>query len=410
MPHKRIGSSSSAGRRSHAVADTARGLVGRRLGADGATDHGAQMALPVEVLPRPAPSDELRSAAPEGIEGEFDDRIDPRFPVFATDGLAEALPGPLTPITLDVQLSGLRTASRVMGQALMLGGVVDDEWGSRAIAVFGHRPYVGVSVNVVAAQQLLGWDDQALVQRTLADQPQVGDVLPFGQPRLADGTLGSVAKAVATIRSLRLMRHLKADTRAYIAAANAEHWDAAQLSLLPDAGLGVRVRLLRDRIHQGWILTALWLIDSGITAAALEHTAAASRVPGLGAIMESDRVADAIADLSAALRADPPLQAMAREGNVASIRALSPPTAALLDAAVAKVGHRGPGDGELASRVFSDDPAMLLTVAAEAATEAPRTGSVRDVGPAHRHQCPSFARACPRHHAAFHARASNDFE
>lgn len=352
-----------------ALTDTARGLVGRRLGAAGATNHGAQMALPVEVLPRPAPSDELRSAAPDGVEGEFDDRIDPRFPVFATDGLSEALPGPLTPITLDVQLSGLRTASRVMGQALTLGGVIDDEWGSRAIAVFGHRPYVGVSANVVAAHQLLGWDDQALVQRALVDQPQVGDVLPFGQPRLADGALGSVAKAVATIRSLRLMRHLKADTRAYSAAANAEHWDAAQLSLLPDAGLGVRVRLLRDRIHQGWILTALWLIDSGITAAALEHTAPGSRVPGVGAIMESERVADEIAELSAALRADPPLQAMAREGNLASIRALSPPTAALLDAAIAKVGHRGPGDGELASRVFSDDPAMLLTAAAEAAAE-----------------------------------------
>jgi nucleoside-diphosphate-sugar epimerase len=350
-----------------AVADTARGLVGRKLGAAGATSHGAQMALPVEVVPRPAPSDELRSAAPEGIEGEFDDRIDPRFPVFAAHGLTEALPGPLTPITLDVQLSGLRAASRVLGQALALGGVVDDEWGSRAIAVFGHRPYVGVSSNVVAANQLLGWDDEALVQRALVDQPQVGDVLPFGQPRLADGALGSVAKAVATTRSLALMRHLKADTRAYRTAANVEHWDATALSLLPDAGLGVRVRLLRDRIHQGWILTALWLIDSGVTAAALEHTAAGSRVSGLGAIMESDHVADEIAGLTAALRADPPLQAMAREGNLASIRALSPATAALVDAAIARVGHRGPGEGELARRVFSDEPEMLLTTAAEKA-------------------------------------------
>ncbi|MCV7413278.1 hypothetical protein AWC05_28795 [Mycobacterium florentinum] len=352
-----------------AVADTARGLVGRRLGADGAISHGVQMALPVEVVPRPARSDELRSAAPEGIEGEFDDRIDPRFPVFATDGLTQALPGPLTPITLDVQLSGLRTASRVMGQALALGGVVDDEWGSRAIAVFGHRPYVGVSSNVVAAGQLLGWDGKALVQRALVDQPQVGDVLPFGQPRLAAGALGSVAKAVATTRSLALMRHLKADTRAYRTAATAEHWDATQLGLVPDAGLGVRVRLLRDRIHQGWILTALWLIDSGVTAAALEHTAAGSRVPGVSAIMQSDRVADETAELTAALRADPTLRAMAQEGNVASIRALSPATAALLDAAIAEIGHRGPGEGELASRVFSDDPAMLLTVAADKAGE-----------------------------------------
>ncbi|CQD14299.1 UDP-glucose 4-epimerase GalE4 [Mycobacterium lentiflavum] len=352
-----------------AVADTARGLVGRKLGAGGATSHGVQMALPVEVIPRPAPSDQLRSAAPEGVEGEFDDRIDPRFPVFATDGLTEALPGPLTPITLDVQLSGLRTASRVLGQALTLGGVVGDEWGSRAIAVFGHRPYVGVSANVVAASQLLGWDDQALVKRALVGQPQVADVLPFGQPRLAAGALGSIAKAVATTRSLALMRHLKADTRAYSAAAYAEHADATHLGLLSDPGLGVRVRLLRDRIHQGWILTALWLIDSGVTAAALEYTAAGSRVPGMNAIMQSDRVTGVLAELTAALRADPPLRAMAAAGNLASIRALSPPTAALVDAAIAQLAHRGPGAAELASRVFGDDPAMLLAGAAEAACE-----------------------------------------
>lgn len=352
-----------------AVVDTARGLVGRRLGVAGATNHGVQMALPVEVIPPPAPSDELHSAAPEGVEGEFDDRIDPRFPIFATDGLADALPGPLTPITLDVQLSGLRTASRVMGQALALGGVVDDEWGSRAIAVFGHRPYVGVSANAVAANQLLGWDDKALVQRALADQPQVGDVLPFGQPRLADGALGSVAKAVATTRSLALMRHLKANTRAYRTAANVEHRDATQLNLLPDASLGVRVRLLRDRIHQGWILTALWLIDSGVTAAALEHTDAGSRVPGVNAIMQSDRVADEMAELTAALRADQPLRALAHEGDLDGIRALSPHAAALLDAAIAELGHRGPGEGELASLVFGDDPAMLLAAAAESAGE-----------------------------------------
>ncbi|MCV7425762.1 NAD(P)H-binding protein [Mycobacterium montefiorense] len=350
-----------------AVADTARGLVGRRLTADGAISHGVQMALPVEVVPRPAPSDELRSAAPEGVEGEFDDRIDPRFPVFATNGLIEALPGPLTPITLDIQLSGLRTASRVMGQALALGGVVDDEWGSRAIAVFGHRPYVGVSANAVAANQLLVWDDKALVRNALVDQPQVGDVLPFGRPRLAGGALGSVAKAVATTRSLALLRHLKANTRSYSAVSNVEHADATQLGLLPDAGLGVRVRLLRDRIHQGWILTALWLIDAGVTAAALEHTAARSRVPGVGAIMESDRVADEIAELTAALRADPPLRAMAQEGNLASIRALSSSTAGLLDVAIGRIGHRGPGDAELASQVFSDNPAMLLAAAAETA-------------------------------------------
>lgn len=354
-----------------AVADTARGLVGRRIHAAGAIDHGGQLAIPVEVLPRPRPSEELPSAAPEGLEGEFDDRIDPRFPVFSASKLAEALPGPLTPLTLDVQLSGLRGAGRVMGQVLALGGVVDDEWASRAVAVFGHRAYVGVSANVVAAGQLPGWDQDAVTRHALAGQPQVGDVLPFGEPQLAEGALGSIAKALVAARSLSLMRRLKSDTRAYSAAAEAEHLGAPELAALPVAGLEVRVPLLRDRVHQGWILTALWLIDTGVTAVALEPTRAASRVWGLGMIMESTRVAAETAELAAALRADPPLWALAAEGNVGSIRALSPSTAGALDAAVARIGHRGPGEAELAGSVFADDPATLLMVAAAAAASPP---------------------------------------
>uniref|UniRef100_UPI0005B6575E NAD-dependent epimerase/dehydratase family protein n=1 Tax=Mycobacterium avium TaxID=1764 RepID=UPI0005B6575E len=281
-----------------AVADTARGLVGRRLDTAGAINHGAQLALPVEVLPQRA-GNGAHSAAPEGVEGEFDDRIDPRFPVFSATALTEALPGPLTPITLDVQLSGLRTASRVLGRVLALGGAVGEEWDSRAIAVFGHRPYVGVSVNMVAATQLPGWDQDAVARDALVGRPQVGDPLPFGEPALAGGALGSIAKAVAAGRSVALLRHLRANTRDYCTAAVAEQVDAAQLALLPQAALEVRLRLLRDRIHQGWILNALWLLDTGITAAALVRSQAGQSVPGLGMITESGLVAAETPELAA---------------------------------------------------------------------------------------------------------------
>ncbi|OBJ22331.1 NAD-dependent epimerase/dehydratase family protein [Mycobacterium sp. 1245801.1] len=348
-----------------AVADTARGLVGRRVDTAGAINHGGRLALPVEVLAHSRrPSEDARSAAPEGIEGEFDDQIDPRFPVFSASPLNEALPGPLTPITLDVQLSGLRTASRVLGQALALGGAVDEEWASRAVAVFGHRPYIGVSVNMVAAAQLPGWDQEAFARDALVGQPHIGDPLPFGEPALVGGALGSLAKAVAAGRSVALLRHLRSDTRAYGAAAAAEHLDTGQLALLPEAALEVRLRLLRDRIHQGWILNALWLIDAGVSAATPVRGQAGRSVSGVGMIADSHLVDAEIAELAAALRADPPLRALAADGNLASIRALSPKTAAAVDDAVARIGHRGPGEAELAATTFADDPTMLLIAAA----------------------------------------------
>lgn len=278
-------------------------------------------------------------------------------------------------MTLDVQLSGLRTAGRAMGRVLALGGVVADEWERRAIAVFGHRPYIGVSANIVAAAQLPGWDAQAVARRALGEQPQVTELLPFGRPQLAGGPLGSVAKVVVTARSLALLRHLRSDTHHYVAAADAEHLAAGQLASLPDAGLEVRIRLLRDRIHQGWILTVLWVIDTGVTAATLEHTRAGSAVSGGGMIMESGRIGAEIAPLAAVLRADPPLCALANDGNLASIRALSAPAAAAVDAVIARIGHRGLGEAELANLTFADDPALLLKTAAEIAA--------RPAGPAH---------------------------
>ncbi len=339
-----------------AVADTARGLVGRRLDPAGAVSQGAQLELPVETLPRFGTTDGLRCAAPHGLEGEFDDRIDPRFPIFSAKGLAEVLPGPLTPMTLDVQLSGLRTASRVMGQLLALGGAVADEWWSRSIAVFGHRPYVGVSANVVAAGQLPGWDQHAVAQRALGEPPPATELLPFGQPQLAGGARGSVAKAVVAARSVALLRHLRSDTRAYSAAATAEHLDAQQLASLPDPSLEVRIPLLRDRIHQGWILTAMWVIDIGVTG---------STVSGVDAIVHSDRVAAETASLATVLRGDQLMRALAKEGDLVSVRTLSATGTAALSAALVQIGHRGPREAELASPTFLDDPAMLLRAASE---------------------------------------------
>ena len=358
---------------SDAVADTVRGMAGRRLGVQGAVDVPGHLPLPVEAARRTEASDSRLSLAapPDGLEGEFDDRIDPRFPVFSAAAVAETLPGPLTPMTLDVQLAGLRAATRVMSQVMASDDVVAGEWGSRAIAIFGHRPYVGVSASVIAAEQLPGWDVREVVRASL-DGSHVDALLPLGRPPQTGGLLGSAAKAVVVKRALALLRHLKADTQAYLAAATAEHLDAVQLNSQSDAELQARTRLLRDRIHQGWSLNGLWLIDTGVTAATVQRTGLHVPVTGVGALLESDAIGTTTSSLAALIRDDPQLCALALDGDLNGISALSPTIGAAFAAAVSRIGHRGPGEVELANLMFGDDPAMLLAAAGRAATDLPQ--------------------------------------
>ena len=354
-----------------AIADTVRGLSGRKLDVRGVADLPGHLPLPLEVITRTEPSDgaPLLPAGPDGLSGEFDDRIDARFPVFSADTLAETLPGPLSPMTLDVQLAGLRGANRTMSQVMACGDVVAGEWGSRAIAVFGHRPYVGVSASVIAAEQLPGWDVDEIVRQSLGGA-QVGELLPLGRP--TGRLLGPAAKAVVVKRALALLRHLKSDTEAYVSAATSEHLDAVQLNSRTEGELATRTRLLRDRIHQGWSLTALWLIDSGITAATVERTGLRVPVSGVATLLESDAVAAKTSSLAALLRGDPQLCKLALDGDLDGITAFSRTIGAAFTTAIQRIGHRGPGEVELANLMIGDDPSTLLVAAAHAATAVPQ--------------------------------------
>jgi nucleoside-diphosphate-sugar epimerase len=360
-------------RATDALADTARGLAGRRLGVRGAVNLPGRLPLPVEVGTRTEPLDGtlLQSASPDGLQGEFDDRVDPRFPVFSATPLVETLPGPLTPMTLDVQLAGLRAAARMMGPLMTCGDVVTAEWGSRAIAVFGHRPYVGVSAGVLAAEQLPGWDVDEVIRRSLGHS-HVDPLLPLGRTSSTGRLRGSAAKAIVVKRAFALLRHLNSDTQAYVAAATAEHLDPAQLISHSDAQLQARIRLLRDRIHQGWSLTGLWLIDSGVTAATVKRTGLPVTVSGISALLESDAVAAKASTLAALIRDDQQLCALAIDRDLEGVTAQSRTVGAAFASTVSGIGHRGPGEVELANLMFGDDPAMLLAAAGRAATDFPR--------------------------------------
>jgi hypothetical protein len=130
--------------------------------------------------------------------------------------------------------------------------------------------------------------------------------------------------------------------------------------------------LLRDRIHQGWRLTGLWLIDSGITAATVERAGLHVTVSGVGTLLRSDAIEAETASLAGLIQNDAQLCALALDRDLDGVSALSPTIGAAFASAVGRIAHRGPGEVELANLMFGDDPAMLLAAAGRAANDIPR--------------------------------------
>jgi nucleoside-diphosphate-sugar epimerase/phosphohistidine swiveling domain-containing protein len=324
-----------------AVIDTVRGFQGRKVGPDGALAAPGRIPMPVTNIPR-ARGDELPSAAPDGAEGEFDDRIDPRFPMFVASPLHETTAGPLTPMSLDLHLTGLRAAGRTLSQLLDLRDPVAGEWESRLVAVFGHRIYLGASA-LAAAEPRLPTRAADLAQRLRG---------PANLSTAGPGLLASITGALSTTRLLSSARMYGRHLRAYREACDAERRDTAKLALLRDAQLDARIRLLRSRVHEGWVLTALAVLLAEAAPAQLDSTG------------ETASIRAEIDSLARVLRAHPYARAALETGDVAAARTAAPMLATAFDATLAHVGHRGPGAADLAASVLSDRPDVVIAAAA----------------------------------------------
>ncbi|WP_207760695.1 NAD-dependent epimerase/dehydratase family protein [Mycolicibacterium sphagni] len=334
-----------------ALVDTVRGLQGRAVRPNGAVGIPGRIPLPITNIPQTG-GHVLRIAAPSGADGEFDDRIDPRFPVFVASPLHEVTAAPLTPMSLDVHLSGLRAAGRTLSQLLDLRGPVAGEWESRLVAVFGHRIYLGASALAAAESQLPA--RAAGLSRRLRG---AADPLSGGP-----GFLASVTGAMSATRLLTSARMHGRHLRAYRDALDAERRDTSKLSLLRDAQLDARIRLLRSRVHEGWVLSALAVLLGEVAPAQLEGVDAPATIRS------------EIDSLARVLRAFPYARTALEDGDVAAARTAAPMLTTAFDSTLAHLGHRGPGAAELASSVIADRPDTVLA----AATRVPMSATAEE--------------------------------
>lgn len=328
---------------------------------------------PVDVVPDMAPADggPLEPAGADSDVGSLDTLVDPRFPIYTAANLGEAFPGPMTPLSLDLNMTTMRGCADHTARMLGLVDPAATELRARPVGSFAHRMYGNVSVLREMAKSLPGSSPEEFDRQYLGiDRPSP----PKTSPTAAE--LLHAARLMA--RVLPVQWGFEREVSRLVAQAHNQQTTDHEVASLADERLVARIGLLHDLVVQAWnTATTGNLLASGFLAV-LERVGGEHAVSGLrgdASELESAEAVRGVRRLADELLADTSLHAelKGKEPDEA-LRVLHTSgggLAARFDALVDQVGHRGPGETELANSVFADRPEILLDSVLKAA-DAPQ--------------------------------------
>ena len=341
-----------------------RRLTRRRRLAWAATEPLAPTVLRPEV--------DWRPGAPDGVRGGFDTPIDPVYPVYSATNLSEAFPGPMTPLSLELALHGMGAAIDGLVTLFGLEGELADVL-RLGIGSFAHQPYVNVSSARVMAEVMPGATVEDVDRMYLGTGTGAGigaggsggqgrsrPQLSLREIPAAARLTGRVVPAMAGYRTE--VDRLVDDVRRVAAV------DTAALS---DEQLISHLALVHDLVCQAWNTSSTGnFLLSGLQRS-VEQDDGPSELTASAAMLHG------VALLADELRRDTTAAAVLtstsdRREALGRLRLEAPAFAARFDDLVTRVGHRGPGETELANDVFADRPELLLDVVTRAAEGAIR--------------------------------------
>ena len=312
------------------------------------------------VLPQPA--------GPDGLNGEFDTPVDPRYPTFVASNLSEALPGPFSPASASSTVRGFQSGGVSIARRLRLRGTAALEVGARSIGVFAHRLHAGVTATYYMADAMPGTNPDSLNEqffgRVLGDTPVFGDERPpVDRPSLREKITDLVGVASTGIG---LLAFSSADSQAYVDDVNRlERLLPEHLSDLDDARLESLVLLARDLVCYGWVLASWSALFCTATATAAERGGKGGRSAGTDDIA-SGRAVASLRRLASLAQSDAGArEALAADDVLAALKEKAPRLHDALFRELASVGHRGPGECELRSATYSDNPALFARMVAK---------------------------------------------
>jgi nucleoside-diphosphate-sugar epimerase/phosphohistidine swiveling domain-containing protein len=316
----------------------------------------------------PADGVALHPAGPEGLNGEFDSPVDPRFPTFVATNLSEALPGPFSPAAASATVRGLRAGGVSIAERLRLPGVIGREIATRSIGTFGHRVYGGVTSVYYMARSMPGTNPDSLTDqffgRELGETPVFGpERPPEDKPRVGQRLRDLLGVGLTGIG---LLVGSTSESDVYVRDVDRlESLVPEDLTALDDNRLESLILLARDMVVHGWMLSSWAALLCTATATAAARLGGEAPTAGQG--VASGRALASLRRLTDVARSNPQaVEALSAESDVlATIAQQAPELHREILAELAKVGHRGPAECELRSSTYADDPEQFARMIAK---------------------------------------------
>jgi len=311
------------------------------------------------------------------VVGEFDTPVDARFSVFVATNFSEALPGPATPLSLTAVAPAFARAGVAAVEFVGMTGVAQREADVRMFSIHGHRMYMNVATGAAIGELSPGWDAESFARQYLGRHVEELPVLDFSKlPMDKPAGLRAKARAGAGMgkRLGGVLKGYRADVDEMLAQVARLERLTADPAALSDATLESMFSLAFDLQGHGWQLAAFGAILTGAGTNTAEQLAGRTGVvERVGEGLTSAEGLAGVRRLAEQAAADPAVMAVLEEGGpklLDRVTAVSPGFADAVREALARFGHRGPAECELASSVFADDPDLVLRTVAKAAKSA----------------------------------------
>jgi nucleoside-diphosphate-sugar epimerase/phosphohistidine swiveling domain-containing protein len=330
-------------------------------------------------------------AGPDGGNGEFDTPIDPRFPTFLATNLSEALPGPFSPSSASVTVKGLRASGAVIAGRLRPGGLIQREMATRTVGVFAHRLYGGITTAHYMAEVVPFVKPETVVRQSQYFGPSAAAMPIYGERQLPRES-GGAAGPLRTIRDLGVFGVNLAgltvgaprDTRDFVDDVDRlEKLAVGDLSQLTDERLQSMILLARDQVIEGWVLASGSFLAIAAFSVLLRGLNGRDMTLPVGQELASAEPLNAVYRLTDAARRDPNVVRILAGGGerLDELAAEAPEFYRTVLAELKSFGHRGPGELEMRSSSYADDPELLLRMVAKSLDTPTRSEPSRPVIP-----------------------------